>query len=235
MRRTRSPATPAGATQARLGLCGWLTLSLIAAGTGEVATARAGLALQAAQRREPASTGGVRFAAGDGVDSAGRATADSVTPRVRVSMALQLADNLALLFDKFGSSEFIVCIEGGVDEAGEFGLRDFRMPHIAYSRTTGTGVHPDGGCGQYPGIVGTLHSHPPTYPSDRGREAENCYLSRPDIVSWLAHSSYPTTLVMCGPRMWAWWHRSQVDADRVLAFPPPGQLQGRPEQDVASR
>lgn len=150
-------------------------------------------------------------------------------------MAPQLADNLALLFEKFGDSEFIVCIEGGVDDAGEFRLRDFRMPHIAYSRTTGTGVHPDGGCSQYPGIVGTLHSHPPTYPSDRGREADNCYLSRPDIVSWLEHSSYPYTMVMCGPRMWAWWHRSQVDAGRVLAFPPPGQLQGRPEHDVASR
>ncbi len=236
MRGTASPARTSGATRARLCLCRWLALSLIASGAGVSITPGAGLATPSQQRSEPDSPVAVRFAAASDVPgSTGRATPDSAAPGVRVSMAPQLADNLALLFEKFGDSEFIVCIEGGVDGAGEFSLRDFRMPHIAYSRTTGTGVYPDRGCGQYPGIVGTLHSHPPTYPLDRGREADNCYLSRPDIVSWLEHSSYPYTMVMCGPRLWAWWHRSQVDANRVLAFPPPGQLQGRLETDVASR
>ncbi len=140
-----------------------------------------------------------------------------------------------MLFEKFADSEFIVCIEGRVDGVGGLSFHDFRMPHIAYSRATGTGVHPGGDCSQYPGVVGTLHSHPPTYPPDRGRESDNCYLSRPDIVSWLEYTSYPYTMVMCGPRMWAWWQRSQVDADRVLAFPPPGQLQGQPEADLVRR
>jgi hypothetical protein len=146
-------------------------------------------------------------------------------------MAPQLADNLALLFEKFGESEFVVCIEGRVDAEDQLRLHDFRMPHLTYSRSTSAGVHPNGDCSQYQGIVGTLHNHPPAYPRDRGREWKNCYLSRVDIVSWLEHSSYPHTIVMCGPRLWAWWHRSQVDPDRVLALPPPGQLYGRREGD----
>ncbi len=236
MRRRRSPAPTSGARRARLRLCRSLGVALIAASAGAVATPRTGEAVQAWRPRQPASSVPVRFAAAsEGLGSRGLAAADSATPTVRVSMAPQLADNLALLFEKFGDAEFIVCIEGRVDDAGGFSLRDFRMPHIAYSRTTGTGVHPDGDCSQYPGIVGTLHSHPPIYPQDRGREWDNCYLSRPDIVSWLEHSSYPYTMVMCGPRMWAWWRRSQVDADRVLAFPPPGQLHGRPETNLVSR
>jgi hypothetical protein len=148
-------------------------------------------------------------------------------PISSMRMAPQLADNLALLFEKFGASEFVVCVEGEVDGAGQFVLRDFRMPHLAYSRTTGAGVHPDGGCRQYQGIVATLHNHPPAYPEDRGSEWNNCYLSRPDIVSWLEGSDYPYTVVMCGPRLWAWWHRSQVDPSQVLAVPPPDQLWGR--------
>ncbi len=236
MRGTASPAGTSGATHVRLRRCRWVALSLILSCASVSIAPRAALATPAQQRSEPEGSGAVRFAvARDVPGSTGRAPVDSGKPTVRVSMMPQLADNLALLFEKFGDSEFIVCIEGRADGADGFSLRDFRVPHIAYSRSTGTGVHPEGGCGQYPGIVGTLHSHPPTYPQDRGREADNCYLSRPDIVSWLEHSSYPYTMVMCGPRMWAWWHRSQVDTDRVLAFPPPGQLQGRPETDVANR
>lgn len=236
MQGTRSPAEPSGATEARHRLWRSLAAALLAAGMGSLTLPATGLAVQAQRRPQPASSGAVRFAAAsEGRDSPSLATVDSATPKVRVSMVPQLADNLALLFEKFADSEFIVCIEGTVDDESGFSLRDFRMPHIAYSRTTGTGVHPDGGCGQYSGIVGTLHSHPPTYPQDRGREADNCYLSRPDIVSWLEHSPYPYTMVMCGPRMWAWWHRSQVDVERVLAFPPPGQLQGRPQPNAVSR
>lgn len=156
-------------------------------------------------------------------------------PAVAMSMRAQLADNLALLFERFGTSEFIVCLEGETNEAGDFRLRDFRMPHIAYSRSTSAGVDPDGTCSQYRNIVGTLHNHPPKYPEDRGREFNNCYLSRTDIVSWLKHSDYAYTAVMCGPRLWAWWHRSQVDESDVLAFPPTGQLYGRTsERDADS-
>lgn len=149
----------------------------------------------------------------------------ALRPVAGMRMTPQLADNLALLFDKFGHSEFILCLEGGADESGDLELRDFRMPHIAYSRSTSAAVHPDGGCDQYDGVVGTLHNHPPTYPEDKGREANNCYLSRMDIMSWLKHSSYEYTAVMCGARTWAWWHRSQVSEDKVLAFPREGQLQ----------
>lgn len=155
-------------------------------------------------------------------------------PAVRaasVSMSPQLADNLALLFERFEENEFVVCIEGRVDAVDQLQLSDFRMPHLAYSHSTGASVHPNGDCSQYRGIVGTLHNHPRAYPKDRGGDWKNCYLSRVDIVSWLEHSSYSYTLVMCGPRTWAWWHRSQVDPDSELALPLPGQLYGRSESN----
>ena len=150
----------------------------------------------------------------------------AANPAVGVSMSPQLADNLALLFAKFGRSEFILCLEGDVTETGEMQLRDFRMPHLAYSRPTSAAVHPQGGCDQYPGVVGTLHNHPPSYPEDQGRESSNCYLSNLDITTWLEYSAYPYTAVMCGPRTWAWWHRSQVDLDKLVVFPMERQLLG---------
>ena len=156
------------------------------------------------------------------LDSEG--TEMALRPVAGMHMSPQLADNLALLFDKFGRSEFILCLEGGTDDSGELELRDFRMPHMAYSRSTSAAVQPDGGCEQYDGVIGTLHNHPPTYPEDSGRESNNCYLSRMDIMSWLKHSTYEYTTVMCGPRTWAWWHRSQVNEEKVLAFPREGQL-----------
>ncbi len=143
-------------------------------------------------------------------------------------MSSQLADNLALLFEKFDHSEFIVCLEGEITEDGTLRLTDFRMPHIAYSRPTGAGVHPDGTCRQYENIVGTLHSHPMSHPDERGWN--NCYLSRTAIVSWLGYSEYPYTAVMCGPRVWAWWHHSQVDLSKVLAFPLAQQIEGTADQ-----
>lgn len=151
----------------------------------------------------------------------------SATPIMSMKMTAQVADNLALLFERFSDSEFILCLEGGADESGELRLTDFRMPHIAYSRSSSAGVYPDGTCSQYDGVIGTLHNHPATKPLNRGGEWKNCYLSRTDIVSWLKYSDYPYTAVMCGPRMWAWWHRSQVVADKVVALPPDGQLFGR--------
>ncbi len=200
------------------------------------ASAPAARSVQAQRPQDPAGAAGLRSARLSlARQPALEVEGDSVARPVRAVMAAQLADNLALLFERFGDSEFIVCIEGGVEASGDFSLRDFRMPHIAYSRATGAGVHPDGDCSQYADIIGTLHSHPATYPQDRGREWGNCYLSRPDIVSWLDYSTYPYTMVMCGPRTWAWWHRSQVDRDRVLALPPPGQLYGRPDEEVAAR
>lgn len=153
----------------------------------------------------------------------------SARPTLSLEMTAQLADNLALLFDRFEQSEFILCLEGGFEATGELRLADFRMPHLAYSRSTSAGVYPDGGCAQYGGIVGTVHNHPVRNPADRGREWKNCYLSRTDIVSWLEHSNYEYTAVMCGPRTWAWWHRSQVNEEKVISFPPPGQLFGRTE------
>lgn len=143
---------------------------------------------------------------------------------VRMRMSTQLADNLALLFEKFDDSEFIVCLEGEATADGEVRLSDFRMPHMAYSRATSAGMHPDGTCNQYESIVGTLHTHPISHRDDP--ESGNCYLSRTDIVSWLEYSEYPYTAVMCGPRVWAWWHRSQVDLAKVLAFPPAHQITG---------
>lgn len=151
----------------------------------------------------------------------------SAGPVTHVSMAAQLSDNLALLFEKFGESEFVLCIEGELVGTSELELRDFRMPHVSHSDRNGVGIHPGGGCSQYADIIGTIHNHPPRYPEDRGREWNNCYLSRGDISSWLDNTQYPFTLVMCGPRLWAWWHRAQVDATRTLAFPPSGQLEGR--------
>jgi hypothetical protein len=166
---------------------------------------------------------------------AGSRLDDGVAPVTNIAMTAQLSDNLALLFDRFGDSEFIFCIEAETTSSDELEARDFRMPHIAYSRESGAAVRPEGGCSQYANIVGTLHNHPPAYPEDRGREWSNCYLSRTDITSWLEHSDYAYTLVMCGPRIWAWWHRSQVDPSHVLAFPPEGQLHGRPpETDPSS-
>ena len=146
---------------------------------------------------------------------------------LEVSVTDQLSDNLAFLFEAFGPTEFIVCLEGEITREGELELRDFRLPHIAHSHRTGVGVDPDGTCRQYEGIIGTLHNHPPAYPEDRDREWNNCYLSRSDITSWLEHTDYPITAVMCAPHTWAWWHRSQVAPERVLAFPPDGQLVGR--------
>ena len=128
-------------------------------------------------------------------------------------MTVQLTDNLALLFDKFGESEFILCLEGKLNDDGKLELTDFRMPHIASSRPTSAAVHPDGGCDQYEGIVGTIHNHP----------SSDCYLSRGDLDSWRL-SGYPYTVVMCGARTWAWWHRSQVEPEATLAWPPEDQL-----------
>ncbi len=152
----------------------------------------------------------------------------------RMRMSTQLADNLALLFEKFDDSEFIVCLEGEATADGEVRLSDFRMPHMAYSRATSAEMHPDGMCDQYQDIVGTLHNHPLSHPADR--ESGNCYLSRTDIVNWLEYSDYPDTAVLCGPRVWAWWHRSQVDLAKVraagpwshatVAFPPAHQITG---------
>lgn len=150
---------------------------------------------------------------------------DWVAPPVfGMVMTVQLADNLSLLFDKFGQSEFILCLEGELTGEGELELTDFRMPHIAYSRPTSAAVHPDGGCDQYEEIVGTLHNHPGTFPKDFGREDSNCYLSHLDITSWLEYSEYPYTAVMCGPKTWAWWHRTQVDPEAMLAWPDRDQL-----------
>ncbi len=149
----------------------------------------------------------------------------AAAPALGVSMTPQLADNLALLFDRFGRSEFILCLEGE-NKDGKMMLRDFRMPHIAFSRPTSAAVHPDGGCDQYDNIVGTLHNHPASYPEDRGRESSNCYLSGLDIQSWLEYSEYEYTTVLCGPRTWAWWHRSQVGSEKLLAFPKEQQLHG---------
>ncbi len=169
--------------------------------------------------------------AGNVLVAAARVGEAGEAPVASVIMSPQLADNLALLFDRFAESEFIVCVEGKVGRAGQLQLRDFRMPHHAYSRSQGAGIHSAGDCGQYAGVIGTLHNHPPAYPEDRGREWRNCYLSRTDILSWLEHTDYPYTMVMCGPRLWAWWHRSQVDSAKVLAFPPPGQVYGRTSEE----
>ena len=132
-------------------------------------------------------------------------------------MTVQLADNLALLFEKFGESEFILCLEGELNDNGELELSNFRMPHIAYSRPKSAGVKPGSGCEQYEGIVGTIHNHPGSGNGSR------CYLSRGDLDSW-RHSGYPYTIVMCGARTWAWWHRSQVEPEAMLAWPPEDQL-----------
>ena len=155
----------------------------------------------------------------------------AATAVAHVAMVPQLADNLALLYEKFGEDEFVVCIEGEFGDAEQLQLRDFRMPHHAYSNSTSAGIYPAGDCRQYKGIIGTLHNHPQTLPQDRGGERDNCYLSRTDIVSWLEHSAYQYTLVMCGSRLWAWWHRSQIDPTADLFFPPPGQLLGPPSTD----
>jgi hypothetical protein len=69
---------------------------------------------------------------------------DAATPMMHVTMVPQLADNLALLFDKFGESEFVVCIEGALGDADSLQLRDFRIPHHAYSSSTSAGVYPAG-------------------------------------------------------------------------------------------
>ncbi len=148
----------------------------------------------------------------------------SSMPVSGMRMSEQLADNVALLFDRFGRSEFILCLEGEINEAGEMVLRDFRMPHIAFSRSTSAAVHPEGGCDQYDGIVATLHNHPSNFPKVSGRESKNCYLSHLDITSWLEYSRYDYTAVMCGPNTWAWWHRSQVKEEALIVFPVEGQL-----------
>ena len=185
--------------------------------------------VEAQERRFHSNDSIPQFAHTEGAGKNARTLEEAAPPKaVAIEMTPQLSDNLALLFEKFASAEFVVCLEGDVNEVGMLELRDFRMPHIAYSRSTGTAVHPDGGCEQYEDIVGSLHNHPATYPEDRGVEWTNCYLSRPDILSWLEHTEYPYTFVMCGEQFWAWWHRTQVSTKKVLAFPPTGQLAGRP-------
>jgi hypothetical protein len=76
--------------------------------------------------------------------SAARERMDAATPMMHVTMVPQLADNLALLFDKFGESEFVVCIEGALGDADSLQLSDSRIPHHAYSSSTSAGVYPAG-------------------------------------------------------------------------------------------
>lgn len=207
---------------ARHELCGFLFLALV----WMAAPPSPAHAVQSERRVEPTSaTVGLGHADSLPV-SAVRERIDEAAPVAHVSMMPQLADNLALLFERFGESEFVICIEGAIGEADHLQLRDFRMPHHAYSSSTGAGVHPAGDCRQYAGIIGTLHNHPQTFTRESGPQRDNCYLSRTDIVSWLVHSHYEYTLVMCGPRLWAWWHRSQIDPTADRALPPPGQLLG---------
>lgn len=188
-------------------------------------------AVQSERRVEPTPPT-VGFGDADSLSvSTARERVDVATPVAHVSMMPQLADNLALLFEKFGESEFVVCVEGALGDADHLQLRDFRMPHHAYSSSTSAGVYPTGDCRQYAGIIGTLHNHPENVARDSGPERENCYLSRMDIVSWLEHSPYQFTLVMCGPRLWAWWHRSQIEPTANRALPLPGQLLGPTSTD----
>lgn len=171
------------------------------------------------------------------VESSMLATADldmEAMAASRAQMSRQLADNLALLFDKFERSEFILCLEGEVSAHGQLSLSDFRMPHIVRSHATSAALSPAGTCAQYERVIATLHTHPPTYPEDRGRESSNCYLSRTDIVTWLEGTDYPYTAVLCGPRTWAVWHRSQVKPKQVIAFPPEDQLHEPEAEEISA-
>lgn len=137
-----------------------------------------------------------------------------------------VADNLALLFDKF-DTELVLCLEGE-RRGDDLYVTDFRMPHILISET---GRVQAASCRQSPRSVGTWHNHPsPRFrltDASSGSLARNCYLSRTDIQDFRRRRDALVTVVACAPRTYAFWRRSDVDdgpPDVALLPAPPGQL-----------
>lgn len=149
-------------------------------------------------------------------------------------LAPAVADNLALLFEKF-DTELVVCLEG--ERRGEdVHVTDFRFPHILLSET---GRVQAAACEPGGRAIGTWHNHPPPRVGlaavDAAALTRNCYLSRTDIADFQRRGSAAVTVVSCAPYTYAYWKRGdvgEVGEDVALLPAPDGQLvQGEAVED----
>lgn len=144
----------------------------------------------------------------------------------RLVLAPAVADNLALLFEKF-DTELVLCLEGE-HRGADLYVTEFRMPHIHLSQT---GRVQAASCRSHRRAIGTWHNHPAlqlTLASLNPQTlSRNCYLSRTDIDDFQRRKDALVSVVSCGPHTYAYWRRGDVRsvADEVaLLPPPPGQL-----------
>lgn len=138
----------------------------------------------------------------------------------------KVSDNLALFFHKF-DTELVLCLEGERRGPDLF-VTDFRVPHVLVSEA---GRVQAAACRFSERNIGTWHNHPAPRLSLTAAEdaalARNCYLSRTDISDFQRREAARVSVVACGPRIYAYWKREDVDTtgtDVALLPPPPGQL-----------
>jgi hypothetical protein len=141
-------------------------------------------------------------------------------------LAPAVADNIALLYGQF-ETELVLCLEGE-QQGADLVVTDFRMPHILASEL---GRVQASACRSRRQTVGTWHNHPAAplglSPASPVLQARNCYLSRTDILDFQRRKQAAVTVVSCGPRVFAYWWRSDVEAaggDVSILPPPEGQL-----------